>query len=45
MEIREGYIKFKNYQTYYRIVNPSGRKLLFYFVTVAQGLHTMLLKP
>lgn len=26
MEIREGYIKFKNYQTYYRIVNPNGKK-------------------
>lgn len=27
MNIKEGYIKFKNYQTYYRIVNPDGKKI------------------
>ena len=26
MEIKEGYIPFLNYKTYYRIVNPNGKK-------------------
>ncbi len=26
MDIKEGYIPFKGYQTYYRIVNPTGKK-------------------
>ncbi len=26
MEIKEGYVPFREYQTYYRIVNPGGRK-------------------
>lgn len=26
MEIKEGYIKFKEFKTYYRIVNPNGKK-------------------
>lgn len=26
MEIKEGYLSFRDYKTYYRIVNPNGRK-------------------
>ena len=26
MEIKEGYIPFLDYKTYYRIVNPKGKK-------------------
>ena len=26
MDIKEGYLPFKGYQTYYRIVNPTGKK-------------------
>ena len=27
MEIKEGYIEWKEYKTYYRIVNPNGKKI------------------
>jgi proline iminopeptidase len=26
MEIKEGYIDYLNYKTFYRIVNPKGKK-------------------
>ena len=26
MQIKEGYIKYLDYKTYYRIVNPNGHK-------------------